>query len=221
MIENKIKYCFKDKSLLDLALTHGSYITKNSNYSNERLEFLGDAVLEISVSKYLYLTYSDMNEGDLSRFRSKIVCEASLASTARRIDLGSVLKLGHGESSTGGRDKNSILSDALEALFGAIFLDSNLETAEKIIIDLLQHTEGVFEKKDIIDPKSHLQEILQSTGNSSIIYKIVKESGPAHKKNYVAQVIYMNKVLGEGSGKTKKEAEQYAASQAITKMRYT
>jgi ribonuclease-3 len=160
-----------------------------------------------------------MDEGKLSRFRSKIVCESSLADAARQLNLGEFLKLGHGETTTGGRNKSSILSDALEAVFGAIFLDSNFDIAKKIIISVLKDSMNVFSEEDIIDPKSHLQEILQENSTNPVIYKIISESGPAHKRSYVAQVSHDGRILGEGSGKNKKEAEQHAASQAINKLK--
>jgi len=218
-LEKEIKYDFKNKSLLDLALTHGSFGKSENGVNNERLEFLGDAVLELAVSEFLYKKHVDMNEGELSRFRSNIVCEASLASLARKIKLGEYLKLGSGEDTSGGRNKNSILSDALEALFGAIFLDSDFYHARDVIIRLLKSSQEVLSKKTLVDSKSCLQELLQENSTEPVIYKIINESGPAHDRTYVAQVSHAGRILGEGFGKTKKEAEQYAATRAISKLK--
>ena len=159
-----------------------------------------------------------MHEGELSRFRSKIVCETSLAIIAKKIYLGNYLKLSSGEESSGGRDKNSILSDALEALFGAIFLDSNFYKAKSIILNLLKSVDSIFDPNNIIDPKSHLQEILQEKSTMPIIYEIIKESGPSHNKIYVSQVSHDGKILGSGCGKSKKDSEQQAALQAINNL---
>lgn len=214
-IENIIGYKFKNKSLLDLALTHSSYVQKSNELNNERLEFLGDAVLELSVSEFLYKNYKDMSEGELSRFRSKIVCETSLALIAKKNRIGNYLKLSRGEETSGGRNKNSILSDAMEAIFGAVFIDSNFSKAKAVVFNLLNSTKGILDKNNIIDPKSHLQELLQEKSAQPIIYKIIDESGPAHKKTYVSQVSHEGKILGHGSGHTKKDSEQQAALQAI------
>lgn len=217
-LEKIIGYTFKNKKLLDLALTHSSYTKKSDFENNERLEFLGDAVLELSVSEFLYKNYKNMNEGDLSRFRSKIVCETSLALIAKKIDLGKYLKLSYGEAASGGRNKNSILSDAMEALFAAIFLDSGFINAQNVILNLIRTTNGIIDENNIIDPKSQLQELLQEKSSEPVVYKIIKESGPAHKKTYVSQVSHEGKILGRGCGKTKKDAEQEAAIQAINNL---
>ena len=210
-LEKKIGYDFKNKNLLELALIHSSYNNNLHLENNERLEFLGDAVLELTVSEFLFNNYKDMSEGNLSRVRAKIVCEESLAVIAKKILLGEFLKLGH--------YKNSILSDAMEAVFAAIFLDSDFENAKQIILNLIEQNLDLknINPENLIDPKSHLQELLQENSTEPISYKIINESGPDHNKIYTAQVWHENKCLGQGVGKSKKDAEQEAALQAINK----
>ena len=217
--EKLIGYTFKNKELLVLALTHSSYTneSRRETYnSNERLEFLGDSVLSVVISKFLYTTQADMTEGNMSKIRALIVCESSLARVARKISLDKYLLLGKGEEVTGGRKRDSILSDAFEALLGAIFLDSGIEQAElfilkvtkKIIIDVLNG--------DIVfDYKTKLQEAVQHDGILELSYNIIEERGPDHNKEFVANVVVNGKVKGEGIGKTKKDAEQEAAKKAL------
>ena len=218
-LEKKIGYDFKNKNLLELALVHSSYNNNSHLENNERLEFLGDAVLELTVSEFLFNNYKDMSEGNLSRVRAKIVCEESLAAIAKKILLGEFLKLGHGEKINNGQYKNSILSDAMEAVFAAIFLDGDFENAKQIILNLIEQNLDLknINPENLIDPKSHLQELLQENSTEPISYKIINESGPDHNKIYTAQVWHENKCLGQGVGKSKKDAEQEAALQAINK----
>jgi len=213
-------YTFKDTHLLELALTHSSFSNENNREdSNQRLEFLGDAVLELVVSETLYSRYPDMAEGDLTKLRASIVCEPSLCEIARSIGLGEKLLLGHGEDMSGGRERGSILSDALEAVIGAVYLDGGLDSAKGFITavfgdKLVSHAPNSFET----DYKSRLQEIIQNKSKSTIVYRIVGEEGPAHDKTFTAEALNARDVLGRGTGRTKKDAEQQAALEALNRM---
>jgi len=217
-LENKIGYTFKDKEFLKLAFTHSSYAyeRKMKVYeSNERLEFLGDAVLETVISHYLYTTYNEIAEGELSKMRALLVCESTLADNARKLNLGGVLLFGRGEMQTGGAERDSTLSDAMEALIGAVYLDGGLECARTLImktctvdVDSLKGTINDF------DYKTSLQEHFQKIGKEPLKYKLIKEEGPDHDKTFTVALNYKGKVIGEGTGKNKKEAEQKAAYEA-------
>lgn len=215
--EKKINYFFKDKKLLSQAMTHSSFSNeRNMADNNERLEFLGDAVLELTVSDFLYRKYPHMSEGELTKLRANIVCEPSLAKMARKLELGQYLLFGRGEELTGGRERDSILSDAVEAVIGAMFLDGGMEIAKRLITMLIsEDSENIKQKYTTNDYKSHLQELLQKTDNEPIIYDIIHERGPDHDKLFTAQVSHHSKILGIGEGKTKKEAEQCAAFYAL------
>ncbi len=217
-LEKKIGYKFKDKGLLEKALMHRSYVNEAKNNgikleSNERLEFLGDAVLEIIVSEHLYLVHQELPEGQLTKLRSNGVCEATLARLAKKINLGSFIYLAKGENIGGGRNKPSILADAFEALVGAIYLDGGYANAKKFVQEYMIYK--VDFKSSINDDKTKLQEILQKQGNKKIEYRIINEKGPAHEKEFVSQVLYGDKIIGMGVGKSKKEAEQNAAKEAL------
>lgn len=221
-LETELGYVFKDKQLLKLALTHSSFVYENNlghTYCNQRLEFLGDAVLELLTSDMLYLLYPKLSEGELSKIRANMVCEPSLAARAREISLGKYLRLGRGESVSGGAKKDSILSDALEAVIGAIYLDGGLEFArtfvQKLFKDSAEDGENATSYKVISDHKSHLQEELQKISRIPLEYTIIQEVGPAHQKEFTAQVSHDNRILGTGIGKSKKEAEQNAAASAL------
>ena len=212
-LETIIGYKFKDKSLLRLALTHSSYANEHNLECNERMEFLGDAVLELSMSKHLY-SIIDLDEGVLTKTRAKAVCEPALVLYADKIKLSKYLYLGKGEEITGGRERPAIIADAVEALLGAIFLDSNFDTAYNVVERLMiPYLDSVVKQKDY---KSLLQEKLQSE-KRTIRYEIVREEGPANNKLFEA-VVYMDEILmGRGIGKTKKEAQQQAAKNALDK----
>ena len=212
-LETIIGYKFKDKSLLRLALTHSSYANEHNLECNERMEFLGDAVLELSMSKHLY-SIIDLDEGVLTKTRAKAVCESALVLYADKIKLSKYLYLGKGEEITGGRERPAIIADAVEALLGAIFLDSNFDTAYNVVERLMiPYLDSVVKQKDY---KSLLQEKLQSE-KRTIRYEIVREEGPANNKLFEA-VVYMDEILmGRGIGKTKKEAQQQAAKNALDK----
>ena len=216
-LEDKLGYSFKNIDLLELAVTHSSYNDNSDSVNNERLEFLGDAVLELSISEFLFKNNKNMSEGNLSRLRAKIVCEESLAVIANDLCLGRFLKLGKSEKISNGQNKNSILSDAMEAVFAAIFLDSNFENTKRVILNLINKNLDLanMTPENLIDPKSHLQELVQEISSEPVNYIIINESGPDHNKVYTAQVWHENKCLGQGDGKSKKDAEQKAALQAI------
>lgn len=218
--EKKIGYRFKNKALLDNALTHSSYANEKKCESNERLEFLGDSVLSVIVSKYLYKRLPEMREGDLSKLRASLVCEQSLDVFARRIGLDKALKLGHGEEIGGGRRRPSIVSDAFEAVLAAIYLDSDIYAAtEWLFANIKNDIEDAINGNHVEDYKTKLQEILQKRNNVEITYEIINEEGQDHLKTFTATVKAGNKLLGTGQGHSKKEAEQHAAKMAIGKIR--
>ncbi|MDR1530929.1 MAG: ribonuclease III [Clostridiales bacterium] len=217
-LEKRIQYVFKDYDLLIQALTHSSYANENSEpFDNERLEFLGDSVLQIVVSKILFQKFPKLSEGDLTKLRASIVCEASLAEAAGKIELGRFMRLGNGELQSGGSKRASIISDAMEALFAAVYLDGGFEAAESVIKRLVR-IEDLLEPCEFIrDYKTELQVHFQAVSKSLVLYRIVRESGPPHGKQFVAQACHDGSVIGVGEGRTKKEAEQNAARAALKK----
>lgn len=214
--ENRIGYTFKDINLLKLALTHSSYgneVHHDKHRNNERLEFLGDAVLEITVSEYLFEKYKLQPEGGLTKLRASIVCEPTLAVCAREIGLNDMLYLGKGEEMTGGRFRDSITSDALEAVLGAIYQDGGIECAREFV---RKHILNDIDRKQLfVDSKSILQEKIQAEYKDGPVYELISESGPDHSKEFKVNVLVDGKVVGEGTGRTKKAAEQQAAYNAI------
>lgn len=220
--EEIINYTFEDKSYILEALTHSSYSNENKNYKfNERLEFLGDSVLSIVISDYLFKKETNLPEGELTKLRANIVCEESLSEVAGQIYLGEHLLLGKGEEATGGRDRISILADALEAVIAAIYLDGGLEQASKFIFKFMEEIiENSIEGKIFRDYKTYLQEVLQSKGEQHIWYKLVEEKGPDHNKRFVMKVGINDEVLGVGEGKSKKDAEQVAAKSALKSQKF-
>ena len=219
-LQTRLGYSFKRHSLLRHAVTHASFIHQQgltASESNERLEFLGDAVLELCISDFLYHRYSDMAEGELTKRRASLVCEASLAGLARSVKLGNYLLLGQGEAQEGGRKKDSILSDALESIIGAIFLDGGMEEVRQVVLRLF---EPIVDKttKQVKDFKSTLQEHLQKRSQETAVYQIIREEGPPHQRTFTAQASHKGKVLGTGSGTSKKAAEQAAAKMALEKL---
>lgn len=220
LLQNKIGYKFNNPSLLLQAITHSSYanemkMSKESN--NERLEFLGDAVLELVTSEYVYERYKDLSEGDLTKFRAGMVCEQTLSSCAKDLNIGEYLLLGKGEDISGGRTRDSILSDALEAIIGAIYLDGGFTSAKEFIQkNILNQIE---DKELFFDSKTILQELVQNENHKQKIrYKLISEDGPDHNKSFTIALYVGNKQYGCGVGKTKKAAEQEAALQAIKKL---
>ena len=215
-LEKIIGYTFKNSRYLELAMTHSSFsndkkLGKHKN--NERLEFLGDAVLELASSEYLFHTYESKPEGELTRLRASIVCEPTLAESARAFNLHEFLRLGHGEENTGGRFRDSIISDALEALIGAIYLDGGFANAKEFILKFVLN--DIENKHLFYDSKTILQEIVQKKYKERVEYKLVAEKGPDHNKTFEVEAVFKNVVLGKGIGATKKRAEQQAAYEAI------
>ena len=219
--EANIGYTFKNKEILAEALTHSSYANEHKNNKfkdNERLEFLGDAILDLVVSDFLYRKHEDLPEGDLSKLRASIVCEAFLIMAAKEINLGEFMLLGKGEEMTGGRERTSVLADAFEAVIGAIYLDSGLDDAKDFINQfIISFMESLSSNKKIEDYKTNLQEKIQKISKKPLSYAVLREEGPDHDKYFVVEVKHDGQVLGQGSGKTKKEAEQKAAYEALQK----
>lgn len=218
--EKIISYEFKNKQYILEALTHSSYSNENKSYAfNERLEFLGDSVLGIVISDYLFKNETELPEGELTKLRANIVCEESLSEVAKEIELGTHILLGRGEEATGGRDRISILADAFEAVIAAIYLDGGIENARTFVLTQMNEIIQDSVKGRIFrDYKTHLQEVIQSKGESNITYVLVEEIGPDHNKRFIMQVKLDEEILGTGEGKSKKEAEQSAAKQALRRM---
>lgn len=201
---------------LNTALIHPTYAYEHHLPSNnQRMEFLGDAVLGLVIATYLYLEFPDLPEGDLTRMRAAIVCEGSLAKVAREIGLSDLLLLGQGEENSGGRQRSSNLADALEAVIGSLYLSGGIETARKFILQVFAPVLKILKDKSVIDSKSALQELIQKRGPENVTYKILEECGPDHAKQYKAGVFYQNRLLATGEGRSKKEAEQEAARAAL------
>lgn len=219
-LEEKIGYEFKDKKLLSNALTHSSYANENRGEgisSNERLEYLGDAVLELISARYIFDLKPAMPEGKMTRLRSELVCEQSLYNVARYLDLGKHLRMGKGEDRNGGRRRPSILADAVEAVLAAVYLDGGFEAADAFIRRSLLNPDGISESHSR-DFKTELQELVQQKPGKVISYVPVGEYGPDHEKLFAFRVCIDGEVVGEGKGRTKKEAEQAAACEALKKM---
>ena len=216
-LETAIGYRFGNISLLQNALTHSSYANErwhNGLLSNERLEFLGDSVLGMLVAEYLYRTFPDRPEGELTRMRADMVCEKTLATVANSIGLGEHLLLGHGEEQSRGRTRNSILADAMESVIAACFLDGGMEAAEGIVKRFIL-TEVPVKKLHNVDYKTALQELVQQKKNQVLSYSLIGESGPDHDKQFTVEVSLNGKSVGQGIGTSKKRAEQMAAQAAI------
>ena len=220
-LENKINYHFSDASILINALTHSSYANEmrlEKEKNNERLEFLGDAVLELVTSEAVFKEYSNLSEGDLTKLRASIVCEQTLSVCAKDINIGEYVLLGKGEDISGGRKRDSILSDTLEAVIGAIYLDGGFTNAKEFISGFI--LADVKNKELFFDSKTILQEIIQNENNKQVLrYKLISEDGPDHNKTFQVAVCIGNNEIGYGTGRTKKAAEQEAANQAIQTLR--
>lgn len=219
-LEERISYEFKNKNLFTQALTHSSYANEHRldhSRCNERLEFLGDAVLEIVTSEFLYRKYETLPEGDLTKIRASIVCEPTLAYCAGDIELGQYLYLGKGEDATGGRNRNSVVSDAMEALIGAIYLDGGFANAKEFIHRFILN--DIEHKQLFYDSKTILQEMIQATAGAHLEYEILREEGPDHHKVFEVRALSGGEELGRGTGGTKKAAEAVAAYHGILKLR--
>ncbi len=220
ILEERIGYRFQDVSLLKQAMTHSSFtneqkINKAKHY--ERLEFLGDAVLELVSSEFLFRENPDVPEGRLTKMRASMVCEPALAFCAKDLELGKFIRLGKGEESTGGRNRDSITSDAMEALIGAIYLDGGMDAAKRFINRFI--LSDLENKVLFYDSKSNLQELIQGTLKKEFHYELLEENGPEHDKTFVVEVRMEQECLGRGLGRTKKAAEQQAAYQALLLLR--
>lgn len=216
-IEKILGMEFENKGVLITALTHSSYANqfKDIKY-NERLEFLGDSVLQLCITQYLFNNYRNKSEGELTKIRALIVCENSLYEIAKKLSLGSFIRMSKGEELTGGRERTSIQADCLEAVIAAIYLDKGLGVANDFIMKYFETTiEKAIRQEIILDFKTRLQEVLQKNGEVNITYDLIKYEGPPHRRKFFTQVIIDNKVMGEGCGYSKKEAEQYAAKEAL------
>jgi ribonuclease-3 len=222
LLEEQIGYVFKDKTLLQTALTHSSFYNENRKKanitaSNERLEFLGDTVLGIVISEYLFRSFSESDEGVLTQIRQRLVCESALASASRRISLGDYLFLGKGDDLGGARNRNSVLADALEALIAAVYLDSadvGLPTAKNLILFLMKNQlENCYSNYG--DYKTQLQQLVEQDGNEILYYEVIEETGPAHERVFTVAAKLNSNTIGTGEGHTKREAEQKAAREAL------
>ena len=223
-LEERIGYKFRNPLLLAEALTHPSvgHETQRHHFSNQRLEFLGDAILQVVMTEYLFHNFSAEAEGQLTKLRSRLVSRDALKMRAAALDLGQFLMMGRGEEASGGRKRTSTLADAYEALIGAIYLDSDLETAKRFILAQAERNlEQLAERPVDINPKGYLQELLQSISPQSPVYELVSESGPEHDKVFVVQCVWEGMVLGRGSGRSKKQAETAAAAEAMEKKVWT
>lgn len=218
-LEQTINYKFKKLYILDRALTHSSYVNQEQMQTfehNERLEFLGDSILSFIVSEFIYNRYKKKAEGKLTKIRAEIVCENSLFEHSKRIDLGKFLLLSKNEEQNGGRERVSILADAYEALIASIFLDGGIDSAKKFILEQFEYDIKNISKSSLNkDYKSRLQEVVQKDYNSKIEYKVINEEGPAHNRIFYMKVIINNKIEATGHGKSKKEAAQEAAKNAL------
>ncbi len=219
IFQEESHYQFKDINLLATALTHSSYANENRRnkiISNERLEFLGDAVLDIIISDYIYAQYPLLPEGELTRIRASVVCEESLAQCAKKLQFGTFLLLGKGEELTGGRKRHSILSDAFEAVLAAIYLDGSFAEAKRWALRQLRPTiKAAADGTAFRDYKTLLQELIQQNSDERIEYNIVKETGPDHDKDFYVEINLKDDTIGKGMGKSKKQAEQNAAKSAL------
>lgn len=218
--QERIGYRFENQGLLGQALTHSSYANEkrmNRLCNNERLEFLGDAVLELTTSEFLYEKYPEYPEGELTRIRASIVCEQTLAFCTKELDLGKYLMLGKGEDKTGGRERKSILSDAMEAIIGAVYMDGGFANAKEFIHRFILN--DIEHKQLFFDSKTILQELVQGHYTEELSYRLVEESGPDHDKSYLVEARIGDKAIAMGEGRTKKGAEQEAAYRALMELR--
>lgn len=216
-MEKKIGYTFQNKKLLQIALTRRSYaVEHNMKDYNQRLEFLGDSVLGLTIAEELYKLLPDVKEGELTKLKASVVCEKSLAVVANALEIPKYLMIGNGERLLGIEKLDSTTSDTLEAIFGAVFLDSDFPTAKEVVLRLMKDTVAeTVKNRNVLDSKSKLQELVQKESKIDLVYELIKSEGPDHDKHFVSQVSHLGKVLGQGEGKTKKEAEKQAALRAI------
>ncbi len=220
VLQKKLGYKFNNIKLLENALCHSSYANevRGGYTSNERLEFLGDSVLSVIVADYLFGNFKSIPEGELTKLRASLVCEKSLCTFSRQIELGKSLKLGRGEDNNGGRERDSILADAFEAVLAAIYLDGGMEVAREFVLRFVKEELNHKDDEVFKDYKTALQEIIQRNPEESVSYILKSESGPDHDKVFEVEVHLNSNVIGKGMGKSKKQAEQMAAKQALELM---
>ncbi len=216
-----INYEFKNHKLLELALTHISYANDTHTESNQRLEFLGDSVLSYVIASKIYEIYPKCHEGELTKIRAALVCEKSLAALSRKMGIGDSIKFGRSEAMSRGGKKDSILADTFEAILGAIFLDSGIETAEKWTLETFGDSIEDIADADETNYKSELQIYFQKRdkGNEVVTYNMLEKTGPDHSPEFLVEAVYLNKVIGKGKGKSRKIAEQNAAKQALSRIK--
>lgn len=215
--EKVLNVNFSNKEYLETALTHSSYANQHKNIKfNERLEFLGDSVLQLSVTEYLHNHYEDKKEGELTKYRALVVCENSLFVLAQKWDLGKYIRMSKGEEMTGGRERTSIQADCVEAIFAALYLDKGMEFTKNFILNHLSDTINMAINNEIVlDYKTKLQETMQKNGEVEINYELIKFEGPPHRRKFYTKVLVDNKEFGRGEGFSKKEAEQNSAKEAL------
>ena len=221
-VEQILSYQFSDRKFLEQALVHRSHLHAlgaTRTESNERLEFLGDSVLGLIVNEYLYKQFPNKEEGDLTKMKSLLVCGASLASVGRSLNLGKYITVSHGEATTGGRERSSILADTVEALLGAVYLDSGISAATDVVFHLiLPKVDSFLDDDNLTNSKSKLQEILQAKYKTPPLYRLIEATGPDHEREFTIQVSFNKIILGVGVAGNKKDAEQIAAAKALTKL---
>ena len=217
--ESVIEQPFSNQTLLETALTHSSYANQHKNMEyNEKLEFLGDAVLQLAITEYIYRQFPSKTEGELTKLRALIVCEASLHQVAVDWNLGRYIRMSKGEELTGGRNRAALLADGVEAVIAAVYLDQGMETAKNFVVSNFMEIIDMANKNEIIlDYKTSLQEILQENGEIEIKYELIKYEGPPHRRKFYSKVVIDNITMGKGEGYSKKESEQLAAKDALGK----
>ena len=217
--EKIIEQPFGDQSLLMTALTHSSYANQHKNMEyNEKLEFLGDAVLQLAITEYIYRNFPQKTEGELTKLRALIVCEASLHQVAVDWNLGSYIRMSKGEELTGGRERAALLADGVEAVIAAVYLDQGMETAKKFVVKSFMEIIDMADRNEIVlDYKTSLQEILQENGEIDIRYELIRYEGPPHRRKFYSKVVIDSITMGKGEGFSKKESEQLAAKDALAK----
>ena len=217
--EQIIEQPFRDPALLQTALTHSSYANQHKNMEyNEKLEFLGDAVLQLAITEYIYRHFPQKTEGELTKLRALIVCEASLHQVAMDWNLGSYIRMSKGEELTGGRERAALLADGVEAVIAAVYLDQGMETAKKFVVKSFMEIIDMADRNEIVlDYKTSLQEILQENGEIDIRYELIRYEGPPHRRKFYSKVVIDSITMGKGEGFSKKESEQLAAKDALGK----
>ncbi len=217
--EKVIGIVFEDKRLMETALTHSSYANQHKNMAyNEKLEFLGDAVLQLAITEYIFKSFPEKSEGELTKLRALIVCEASLYNVAMNWNLGKYIRMSKGEEITGGRERAALLADGVEAVIAAVYLDQGMDTAKAFVVrNFLEIIDMANKNEIVLDYKTSLQEILQENGEIEIKYELIRYEGPPHRRKFYSKVVIDDIIMGKGEGYSKKESEQLAAKDALEK----